>query len=474
MQAPLPFGAVGRYVTADGSKLILPGALILILAPSPLVAAMVKPPGVLLTSTLPLPLVMLTVPALPLPAPLTSRLRGVAPGTFMTLALRVIVPPPAVVAPLADASRVAVGEPAAPVTGIVSVPPPASRVIAPPGPPAAEACVDMFVVAPILIPPAPLFTTEIVPPPAPAPAPPLAVSTPFTPGLAEPAPILKVLALLVVRDIEPPPPVPTPLELRGMSTNRSPPARLPEESVILAPLPFSPSGLELRLPAALLTVRLRPALTDTSPPSPAAEPTEPPVADTLRLLSAPPPTVRSDVVPVVVNLTMPPLPVPEALDWSVSGPTPGLTKPAPEISMVPPLPLAPVPLTFIVPVGMVIVPDRAGPPAVASSLIVPPLPFVGAAAVTSPVLVNVMPPVFLLMMLTEPPAPDVAPPDAPTVPSIPLAVGPPLTKNVVALLLVSWTTPPLPVPAPPAPPPCALREPAMLRLPGPALPASNI
>ena len=184
-------------------------------------------------------------------------------------------------------------------------------------------------------------------PPLPA-AGPLALMLPVIPLLATAAPTTKGLtASLYVMPTAPPPPVPFPLALIEPVYCKFPAAAVPAERVKLPPLPLVPKGPAVIDPE--FSTRFLAAVMVMLPPLPAADPPEPPLAETTKFPAAAP-TAISPVAPVVNMVTVPPLPVPLALALTVRPPAPvTIIVGAWILTMPPELAPAPEPFALSVP-----------------------------------------------------------------------------------------------------------------------------
>jgi len=247
-----------------------------------------------------------------------------------------------------------------------------------------EISIPLAMAIPPLLPPAPRLVMLILPP-----------AVPVSPEPAKiPAFTAKVPLLLSTNVTEPPAPVPFPVTLvliKAFSVKTPLVVAVLAVKLILPPLPLAPKGAVL-ITAFEAIVRFLPALRLIVPPSPAADPDDPPVAVNNKPESA----VISPVAPVVVNDMLPPLPVVEpALALSVFVPLAASV--APLIVMLPPLE-APLPLDCAV----IVAPLRVIPPApVLVIVIAPPLPVGPPLAVILPLIVNDPP--LLALTVTVPP-----------------------------------------------------------------------
>src|SRR5579875_1542177 len=349
--------------------------------------------------------VMLTLPPLPLPAPLAESSNG-CPLSCNAVPDRVISPPLDWPPPAALAESV---PPAKEIGPNLLV-----RLMPPPVPPTVE---TSMLWEPTLMPPPPALSTVIVPP-LPAVVPPRAASE-LTQLPQAVEPIRKGAELLSLIDIVPPSPVLPPLALSRPLTLMVPsepepaPATLsvtceelpavscmpepPAVRLMMPPLPLVPRGFATRpetlaiMPAAVATAML--------PASPVALPAPPPLA-CMASCPAPPPTGRGEA-PVVVTVIAPPAPpaaLPSAV--SVSEPLAGRTTDWAVSVLCPPLNGAwPAASTLKTP-GLL---NTSAPPAAISSRL-PPLPPPGeASTLMAAALSTMIPPAPEFVIVIEPP-----------------------------------------------------------------------
>src|SRR5579875_1085078 len=260
----------------------------------------------------------------------------------------------------------------------------------------------------ILMPPA--LSTILIVPPAPPELPASALKEPFIPLTGAGELITKLSGLPDVSSIVPPAPVPTPSAFSGELMERFPVPAAPAVSKMSGPAaPLS--GPVCSGPACtalpVTTVRLRPADTAMLPPAPSSELSLPPVA-LIWICPAAVPRVISDVGPVALRLTVPPLALPRPSALSVSEPV-ALLLVTPRADSVT------APPSFVSPEAVTCPPGMTSAPAGADSDTPPAVPAAELAEIAAAE-VKIIPPLPLLLMLMVPAGSLFGPPSAAMVP----------------------------------------------------------